>query len=69
LKKVFVKKYGDTTVFDYGCEPGESAAYAYRMTMANEDGHVVEYPWDLVKLRCEQIGMKHVPEFETVNLP
>ena len=34
------------------------------MTMTNEDGHVVEYPWELVKLRCEQMGVKHCPELE-----
>ena len=34
------------------------------MTMTNEDGTVIEYPWYLVKLRCEQMGVKCVPEFE-----
>ena len=33
--KEFVKQYGDTTVFSYGCEPtGEHIAYGY-----DEDGH------------------------------
>ncbi len=62
--KEFVRKYGDKTRFTYGCENGESDIYVYRMTMTNEDGHVVEYPYDLVKLRCEQMGVKHVPEFD-----
>jgi hypothetical protein len=34
------------------------------MTMTNEDGYVVEYPWSLVKLRCEQMGIKYFPEFD-----
>ena len=62
--KEFIKKYGDTTVFNYGCQTGESDLYVYRMTITNEDGYVVEYPWELVKQRCEEIGVKHVPEFE-----
>lgn len=59
--KEFVKKYGDTTTFTYGCGKGHSDIYVYRMTMTNEDGHVVEYPTELVQLRCEQMGVKHVP--------
>ena len=62
--KEFIKQYGDITRFSYGCEDGQSDIYVYRMTMTNEDGFVVEYPWDLVKLRCEQMGVKHCPEFE-----
>lgn len=62
--KEFVKQYGATTTFSYGCPAGENDIYVYRMTMTNEDGDVVEYPWDLVKLRCEQMGVKVVPEFE-----
>lgn len=59
--KKFLKKYGETTTFSYGCEPGESDFYVYRMTMTNEDGDVVEYPTWLAQLRCEQMGVKHVP--------
>jgi hypothetical protein len=32
--------------------------------MTNEDGDVVEYPTELVKLRCEQMGVKFVPIFD-----
>ena len=62
--KDFVKKYGDTTRFSYGCEQGESEMYVYRMTMTNEDGFVVEYPWEQVKRRCEQMAVNCVPEFD-----
>lgn len=62
--KEFSKQYGETTVFSYGCEPGENDIYVYRMTFTNEDGYVIEYPWDLVKLRCEQMGLKTVPELD-----
>lgn len=59
--KEFIKRYGKTTSFTYGCGKGESDIYVYRMTKTDEDGHVVEYPTELVKLRCEQMGAKHVP--------
>lgn len=59
--KSFVKKYGDTTRFTYGCGKGDSDIYVYRMTMTNEDGHTVEYPTELVNIRCEQMGVKTAP--------
>ena len=37
--------------------------YVYRMTMVNEDGDVVEYSPDQIRERCEQMGVKVVPEF------
>ena len=36
--KSFIKQYGNETTFSYGCEPGQSDMYVYRMTMTNEDG-------------------------------
>jgi hypothetical protein len=62
--KEFIKQFGDKTRFTYGCGNGESDIYVYRMTMTNEDGHVVEYPTELVQLRCEQMAVKHVPVLE-----
>jgi hypothetical protein len=59
--KEFIKKFGDKTRFTYACGNGQSDIYVYRMTMTNEDGHVVEYPMELVQLRCEQMAVKHVP--------
>jgi hypothetical protein len=67
--KDFIKQYGETTVFSYGCKPIvsidcdylQSDLYVYRMTMTNEDGYVVEYPPHLVRYRCEQMGVKCVP--------
>ena len=55
LGKEFVKQYGKTTVFSYGCEPNESQIYVYRMTMTNEDGYVIEYTPDFMRYRCEQM--------------
>jgi len=62
--KDFVKKYGEITSFTYGCENGENDIYGYRMTMTNEDGYEVEYSQELLKLRCEQMGIKCVTEFD-----
>lgn len=43
--------------------------YVYRMTMVNDDGDVVEYSPAQIKERCEHIGVKVVPEFETFIIP
>lgn len=47
----------------------QSDLYVYRMTMTNEDGDVVEYSPDFMRYRCEQMGVKCVPEFVHVVLP
>lgn len=64
--KNFIKIYGPTTTFSYGCneEKGESRFFIYRMTYTSPEGMVIEYPWDLVKLRAEQMGFEVVPELE-----
>lgn len=62
--KEFVNKFGKKTIFSYGCEPGESEMYVYRMTMTTGDGTVVEVPWEVVKVWCDKLGVKHVPELE-----
>ena len=62
--KEFSEQYGDETIFSYGCEIGQNDCYVYRMTMMNEDGYMVEIPWEQVKLECEKMGVKHVPEFD-----
>ena len=60
--KEFLRRFGNKTTFTYGCQDGENDIYAYRMTMTNVDGVVVEYPHELVKIRCEQMGVKVVPQ-------
>ena len=74
--KEFVKQYGDTTTFSYGCNPWGLCAsaqsnpdynvpvsrmFVYRMTMTNEDGEVVEYTPDQVRHRCMYMGADFVP--------
>jgi hypothetical protein len=60
--KEFVKRYGDHTLFTYGCLDATFDLYVYRMTMTGQDGYVVEYSWEQVKKRCSTMGLKHVPE-------
>lgn len=83
--KDFVKQYGKTTTFSYGCHPNgwndkdggynsgrnepQSDIYVYRMTMTNEDGDVVEYTPDFMRYRCEQMGVKTVPVFTQFIIP
>ena len=81
--KDFIKQYGKTTTFSYGCsETGyhtyldgshealpQSDIYVYRMTMTNEDGDVVEYTPDFMRYRCEQMGVKTVPMMWNGTIP
>ena len=69
--KEFVKQYGETTTFSYGCDPDskKSDIYVYRMTMTNEDGDIVEYTPDYMRYRCEQIGVKCVPKLWVGFIP
>ncbi len=49
--------------FEISEDVPQSDMYAYRMTMTNEDGFVVEYTPDFMRYRCEQMGVKTVPVF------
>ena len=60
--KEFIKKYGKITNFTYGCHPGQHEVYVYRISMTNEDGVEIDLSWDAVKHRCDQMGIKYVPE-------
>ena len=43
--------------------------YVYRMTMSNDEGDVVEMSPSQMRLRCDQMGVKCVPVFETFMIP
>lgn len=64
--KDFIKTFGKTTTFSYGCneEMGENEYFVYRMTYTSPEGLVIEYPWDMVKMRAEQMGLRTVPELD-----
>lgn len=69
--KEFIKQYGPTTTFSYGCDPNgeadlpQSDLYVYRMTYTSPEGNVFEYPPHLVRRRCEEMSVKCVPHFGT----
>lgn len=60
--KEFIKQYGKTIEYTYGCEPGESKSYVYRIAITNEDGHQWDLTWEQVKARCIELGVEYVPE-------
>ena len=67
--KSFIKRYGETTTFTYGCSDTDETKplnryFIYRMTYTTPEGDVIEYPWDMVKLRAEQLGFEIVPELD-----
>lgn len=62
--KEFIKQYGKTTTFSYGCAEGESRYFVYRMTYTMPDGTVIEYPWDMMRRRAAEMGFEVVPELD-----
>ena len=62
--KEFIKQYGETTRFTYGCGVGQNDIYVYRMTKTDEDGRIVEYSTKYTQIRCEQMRVKFVPVFD-----
>lgn len=75
--KAFTKQFGEETVFSYDCNAANGyedehpccELYVYRMTMVNDDGDVVDYSPAQIRYRCEQIGVKVVPQFEVFVIP
>ena len=57
----FVNKYGERTIFTYGCPQGENRIFVYRMTYTSEDGEVFEMPTEALFYWCEMHGIDHVP--------
>jgi RNA ligase (TIGR02306 family) len=66
--KNLLKKYGNLMYYSYGCAPTTCEIYVYRITMTNEDGQSIDLSWNDVKSRCTEIGVKYVPEIETLML-
>lgn len=69
--KELQKKYPKQMFYSYGCSSPISSdmrprydLYVYRITRVTDDGHVTELSWPQVKARCEQLGIKHVPQLD-----
>lgn len=58
------KQFGDLVHYHYGCPPGTTKLFVYRITRTNEDGQQVDLSWLQVKGRCKELGLEHVPEIE-----
>lgn len=54
--KAFVKEFGKKSKFVYGCKPGESKMYVYRIT---QDGREFS-PQEIINW-CNDAGVNHVP--------
>ena len=63
--KDIIKKYSNngpnSMSYKYGCPDGESNYYIYKITMTNEDGQSIDYSWDDIVKRSNELGIKHVP--------
>lgn len=64
----FTKRYGETMNYSYGCPAKECDVYVYRMTFTDVDGHSVDYSWNDVVKRCNEIGVKTTPHIRTLTL-
>lgn len=67
--KAFIKQFGSRSIFNYGCKPGESKMYIYRITSNNG-----EKEWTSREITdwCAEHGFNRVPvvedfEFTTVE--
>jgi hypothetical protein len=48
--------------YTYNLAPGRNRLYVYRVATVNEDGNVMDLPWEAVKQFCRERGMEHVPQ-------
>lgn len=60
--KEFIKQYGETISYTYGCPPGECEFYVYRILKCDQEGNSVDLTWPQVKNRCFVLGLKTVQE-------
>lgn len=63
--KAFVKEFGKNSKFVYGCQPGQSEMYVYRITFNGREFS----PQEIINW-CNHAGVNHVPYlFETEIFP
>lgn len=60
--KAFIKEFGESSIFNYGCKPGESKLYIYRITSNNGER---EWTPNEICEWCDKNGLLHVPYIET----
>lgn len=59
---------GHNMYYSYGCDPGQHRIFVYRITIGNEDGYEVDYSWDKVIERCNELGVNTVPELARIHI-
>lgn len=62
------EQYGKTVTYSYGCANGNFDIYVYRITYQTEEGVVIDLTWEQLKHRCNELGVKYVPEFDILNV-
>lgn len=50
--------------FIYKTKPGQRDFYVYNIKLTLPNGITIDLPWNMIKARCQQLGLKHVPEFK-----
>ncbi len=60
--EAFVKEFGKQSIFNYGCKPGESKFYIYRITSNNGEK---EWTPEEITNWCDEHGLLHVPYIDT----
>ena len=48
--------------YTYGAEEGETKLFVYRIAIQTEDGALQELSWEQVRGRCEELGLRYVPD-------
>lgn len=60
--KDFIKKWGkDPFVYSYGCGPGQSKIFVYRITQTDYWGYVWEFSPEQIELWAKEAGVEVVP--------
>lgn len=64
--KDFIKKYGDETIFNYGCNTGKSDIYVYRISITDEKGFIKNLTDHEMRNRCKDLNVKPVPFLQRI---
>lgn len=60
--KTFISKYGDNTIFHYGCNDKECKVFIYGGSLVTDNGTQIFYSVEQLKRRCEEMNLNYVPE-------
>lgn len=63
--KAYLKKYGDTIIYKYGLQPGETDYYIYRLTYTTADGQTIDFSQAQLIEWCKKFDLPHC--FEVVK--